>query len=55
MIVAIGRFLFRHQQDFGALTVQAQAAYLSDHNFLEQYYKFEQDSGPNQETFLWLK
>jgi hypothetical protein len=50
-----GRFLFRHQQDFEDLTVQAQVAYLSDHNFLEEYYKFEYDSGPNQETFLWLR
>jgi hypothetical protein len=50
-----GRFLFRHIQDFGDLTLQTQVAYLSDHNFLEQYYKFEFDSGANQETFLWLK
>jgi hypothetical protein len=50
-----GRFLFRHQQEFEDLTLQAQVAYLSDHNFLEEYYKFEHDSGPNQETFLWLR
>lgn len=50
-----GRFLFRHLQDFENLTLQAQFAALSDRNFLEQYYKFEFDSGPNQETFAWLK
>ena len=50
-----GRFLFRHQQDFEDVTLQAQLSYLSDRNFLEQYYKFEYDYGPNQETFLWLK
>jgi hypothetical protein len=50
-----GRFLFRHQQDFEDWTLQTQVAYLSDHNFFEEYYKLEFDSGPNQETFLWLK
>lgn len=50
-----GRFLLRHQQDFGDLTIQAQLAYLSDRNFHEMYYKFDYDLGPNQETFLWAK
>lgn len=51
-----GRFLFRHQQQFEEnWTLQAQMAYLSDQNFLEQYYKFEFDIGPNQETFVWAK
>jgi hypothetical protein len=50
-----GRFLFRHQQEFDDLTVQAQIAYLSDRNFYEQYYKYDFDLGPNEETFLWLK
>gem|GEM_PF-886177 len=50
-----GRFLFRHQQDFDDVTLQAQLSYLSDRNFLEQYYKFEYDYGPNQENFVWLK
>jgi lipopolysaccharide export system protein LptA len=50
-----GRFQFRHQQEFEDWTFQGQLACLSDHNFLEQYYKFEFDSGPNQETFAWLK
>jgi hypothetical protein len=55
-----GRFLARHIQDFRVgdaddLTVQAQLAYLSDRNFLEQYYKFDRDYGPNQELFLLAK
>lgn len=50
-----GRFLFRHQQEFDDLTVQAQLAYLSDRNFHEQMYNFDYTQGPNQETFLWLK
>lgn len=36
------------------LRAMAQAEYLSDTNFLEQFYKFEFDSQPNQETFLYL-
>lgn len=51
-----GRFLWRHIQDFGEeWSVQAQVSYLSDHNFLEQYYKFEFDMGQNQETFAYTK
>jgi hypothetical protein len=50
-----GRFLFRHQQEYEEWTFQGQFAYLSDHNFYEEYYKLEFDSGANQETFLWLK
>jgi hypothetical protein len=55
-----GRFLWRHQQEFtlfepGDLTWQSQVAYLSDRNFLEQYYNLEHRYGPNQETFLWMK
>jgi hypothetical protein len=55
-----GRFLWQHQQNFTLdqaddLTVQAQFALLSDRNYLEQYYQTEYESGPNQETFLWVK
>ena len=50
-----GRFLWRHQQEFGDLTLQSQLAYLSDRNFQEQYYFFDYNQGPNQENFLWLK
>ena len=51
------RFLYRHNQDLFEdgttyLRATAQGAYLTDKNFLEQYYKQEFDMGPNQETFL---
>lgn len=51
-----GRFLLRHQQQFlDEFTFQAQVSYLSDKNFLEQFYKTEFDIDPNQETFLYLR
>jgi hypothetical protein len=55
-----GRLTWRYQQDFSIFETedfaeQHQFSYLSDRNFLEQYYSFEQHYGPNQETFLWLK
>lgn len=51
------RYLYRHSQDLyedGTTYVRtlAQGAWLSDKNFLEQYYKQEFDMGPNQETFV---
>jgi len=50
------RFLFRHQQEFDDnFSIQAQAAYLTDRNFLEAFWKLEYDLGPNQETFLYGK
>ncbi len=49
------RFLWQHQEEFSPdLYFQGQAAYLSDKNFLEQYYKNEFDTAPNQETFANL-
>ncbi len=54
---ARGRFLFRedvHDLPDG-FTVQAQASVLSDHNFLEQYYKQEFDRELNQTTFAYVK
>jgi len=55
-----GRASLRHQQQFTLsepedLTVQGQFSYLSDRNFLEQYYETEYNFSYNQETFLWLK
>ncbi|MEZ6141838.1 MAG: hypothetical protein R3B84_14800 [Zavarzinella sp.] len=50
-----GRFFARHQQDFDNWALQTQLVSLSDRNFLEQYYKFDYDTGQNMETFLWLK
>lgn len=50
-----GRAMWRHQQEvLDGLYFQGQFAYLSDKNFLEQYYKQEFDRGPNQETFGYL-
>ena len=52
-----GRVLFR-DNIYGlpeGFTVQAQASVLSDHDFLEQYYKQEFDRELNQSTFLYVK
>jgi hypothetical protein len=50
-----GRASWRHQQEvLEGVYFQGQIAYLSDQNFLEQYYKQEFDLGPNQETFVYL-
>ncbi len=50
-----GRAQWRHQQEvLEGLYYQGQITYLSDKNFLEQYYKQEFDVGPNQETFAYL-
>lgn len=54
-----GRAHWRHSQDLYEssttwLRHMAQVQYLSDKNFLEQYYKIEFDIGPNQETFWYL-
>ena len=50
-----GRVKLRHVQDYEDFSFQGQVSYLSDRNFLEQYYKYEFDGGPNQETFAYLK
>ncbi|HSQ56140.1 MAG TPA: hypothetical protein VLM40_10400, partial [Gemmata sp.] len=50
-----GRADWRHQQEIvEGLYFQGQVAYLSDQNFLEQFYKQEFDLGPNHETFAYL-
>jgi hypothetical protein len=36
-------------------SLQGQLSYLSDHNFLEQYYKQEFDNDINQATFIYAK
>jgi hypothetical protein len=52
---ARGRFLWRDQRELtDELYFQGQGAYLSDMNFLEQYYKNEFNLYPNQETFAYL-
>jgi hypothetical protein len=50
-----GRALWRHQQEIiEGLYFQGQAAYVSDKNFVEQFFKQEWDTGPNLETFAYL-
>lgn len=51
-----GRAQWRHVQElFSPDTYfQGQVSFLSDQNFLEQFYKAEFDLGPNQETFAYL-
>lgn len=61
-----GRVLWRNQTEWFAdrdadgifsdryLTLQTGFAYLTDKNYLEEYYKQEFDHGPNQETFAFL-
>jgi hypothetical protein len=49
------RFLWRHQQEITPdLYFQGQLAYQSDQNYLEEYFKTEYDTGPNQELFAYL-
>jgi hypothetical protein len=52
-----GRLFWRQniQELPDGFTVQTQLSALSDKNFLEQYYKREFDTDPNQETFLYVK
>jgi hypothetical protein len=50
-----GRARWRYVQDYDDFSFQGQISYLSDINFLEQYYKYEFDMGPNQETFGYFK
>lgn len=54
-----GRAIWTHNQDLfenGTTYTRymGQAAYLSDKNFYEQYYKIRYDDDPNQETFAYL-
>lgn len=51
-----GRVLINHRQELGEdWTFLGQFAYLSDRNFLEQYFKREFENDPNQETYAYLK
>lgn len=51
-----GRLFFNDYRELPFdLTLQMQLAYISDRNFIEQFYKNEWDFGPNQETFAYLK
>lgn len=51
-----GRFILRHQQDLGdGLTIQIEGAYISDPNFLQQFYAGEFDTDKEQETSFYIK
>lgn len=51
-----GRFRFQHRQFLPYnWQVTAEASYLSDENFLEQFYRSEFNVGKEQETLLYLK
>ncbi len=52
-----GRFTWRQSWwDLpGGFQIQNQLFALSDHNFLEQFYKYEYDTDINQETFVYAK
>jgi hypothetical protein len=50
-----GRVLERYNQEYENWTFQGQIAYLSDHNYLEQYYNNEFSLGLNQETAAYIK
>jgi hypothetical protein len=51
-----GRVFWQHQEDLPAgFQIMTQLSLLSDKNFLEQYYKPEFDTAPNQETFVYIK
>lgn len=51
-----GRALVRHRQEIGDdWTFLGQISYLSDRNFLEQFFRREFEEEPNQETYAYLK
>jgi len=51
-----GRVLWRHRQNiFEDLTLQAELGWISDRNFLEQYYEEEFDTGKDNETLIYGK
>ncbi|MDW7995236.1 MAG: hypothetical protein RMI91_11335 [Gemmatales bacterium] len=51
-----GRDTIRHRQELGEdWLFLGQFSWLSDRNFLEQFFKREFDEGINQETFAYLK
>lgn len=51
-----GRFLFRDRQEIGdEFTLLSEIGYISDRNFLEQYFEPEWDTGKDNETMAYLK
>ena len=51
-----GRFLWRHRTDFPrGWRVEAEVAYLSDRNFLREFFEDEFQEGKEQETVFYLR
>ena len=51
-----GRVLLRHQHDFPYnLSLFVESGFVSDRNFLEQYFEDEFDNDKDQETLIYLK
>ncbi len=51
-----GRFLWRDRQEIGdEFTLMTEIGYISDRNFLEQYFEPEWDTGKDNETLAYLK
>lgn len=51
-----GRFSWRHRQELGyGTTLFGEVGYLSDRNYLNQYYENEWDQQKDQETYLRLE
>lgn len=51
-----GRITARHRQDFRiGYTLRAELGYITDRNFLEQFYEREWDTEKDQTTGLWLE
>jgi lipopolysaccharide export system protein LptA len=51
-----GRFLFRHHQELPSdFSLNLELAYISDINFLEQFFEKEWEEDKDQETALYLK
>ena len=51
-----GRIWAQHRQDFSpGHSLRAELGYISDRNFLEQYYEREWDTQKDQVTGLWLE
>lgn len=50
-----GRLLARHKQDIDDWEVQLELSYISDRNYLEQYFPEEYWGGKEQETLIYVK
>ena len=51
-----GRSIGRHRHEFGpGFTLRAELGYISDRNFLEQFYEREWDTNKDATTGIWLE